>query len=394
MVNFEEDILFLPDDILSTPIPPVSSASPSYGEHAHSPYRFGIPDDELQDITLPDQCDSSLHWPESAWSPDTKPDEDVLIPSPPLPDPEPFVYPQAPIYKLAHIERDACYTRGWYYVANYYQADAEAMRKRLLLTTTPPQVYAELQPNGTFLYEDVPGCHNMKPGLPYCVYINGDVRRRITICTVHTLDSLKPYSDFPQALRHSNNLRNLTFGTESKDGHKGIPPIYSVGLQRNMRSAKPTSDDDPNGSVNFTSIKKQGQGTGVGAPASQIDTPAVVWQKQQIIRTLYLLYRIVIEKSISKEEHDSIDFRSDDINAFTAGGMKSGPSSCQGNFSNSDRGGDLGRFIGKLQGYWHVDIGDDIARWTFLVLLFRLPPGAFSSLLLFLFTMSPLCFRQ
>lgn len=287
-----------------------------------------------------------------------------LFPPESVQPPTNFTFPQAEPHKRNETY-DHRYASGWYYYADYFVQQAAEVKKRMLMIVNPPNVGPDGYQAGAFTFKDIPGMIKLIPGIPFVVRINGDSLKEMTVACLQTLNSLRPHPQYDTIVSLATRLKDLSFGS------KNNPAIFQVeGLKRNMRSQVPLPGSF-DGSYSLMSTVEQGQGRGTVKPALQVKHNLIT----EAGRIIHQLYRHIMPYCLSAFEMQVLDWRSIDINIFSMGGGLPGPISVQMNISSWAQGGGLSRFIGILQGKWHVDIGDDPSHYTFLVMLFRLPPG-------------------
>ena len=197
----------------------------------------------------------------------------------------------------------------------------------------------------------------------------------MTVGCLHTLASLSEYSDYGEIQALVEELQLWTWGRHAKDDLPEIIPIYEhKGLKRNDRSARP-GPNSRDGSYNIASVNSKGIGQGLFMPAVQSSVRAAQASFKKVNQLLHALARKIIPKSVHKEEYDVTQFHALDNNILSFGGLEPALTSCQMNVSSSFHGGSLSGNIGEVQGSWHPDNGDDPTQWTFLTMLFRIPPG-------------------
>jgi len=316
----------------------------------------------------------------SGWDPNLRastynqpPAKKILVPPPADPDTDGFVFLKAPTYTL-NTEPDPFFLRGFRYSCPYYPTQAEPIRRSLLSIRTPRNISPILK-DGEWVYEDVPAMACMEPGIPYLNFINGDPNRPFTFGCLQTMDSLAEYSDFGEINDLVEEIRLWSWGRRATADLPEIIPIYQhKGLKRNDRSAQP-GPDSRDGSYNIGSVNMKGIGQGIFMPGVQSSTQSAVKSFSKINNLLHALCTKIIPKCVHEEEYKVTQFDAINNNITSFGGLEPGPTSCQMNVSSSFSGGTLMEVIGRLQGYWHPDNGDDPTRWTFLTMLFRLPPG-------------------
>lgn len=251
-------------------------------------------------------------------------------------------------------------------------------------TTTPPNVGPVGFRDGKWIFEEVPGMVQMPAGIPFVTFVGGDKSKPITVACLQTMDSLSQYAEAARIQRLVDELLEWTWGRPAQDNTPSRGPVFGIdGLKRNDRSAKPDDDESNDGSYNLASTILQGNGVGIGQPAVQSVTPDAVEAVSNITPIISSLYRYIIPTCVSKEELDATDFHAIDNNVFGFGGLDPNNTGLQLNVASLDMGGVLSRSIGKVQGSWHPDFGDDPSRWTMFTLLFRIPPGMYYFIHLF-----------
>jgi hypothetical protein len=129
------------------------------------------------------------------------------------------------------------------------------------------------------------------------------------------------------------------------------------------------------GSYNLASTLIKGKGRGVCAPAVTAAYKDAVDAIAEVGQILHSMFWHIIKKSLFREEFEVFEFHSIDNNVFGFGRLEPNNTGLQMNVSSTSQGGTLSNTIGKNQGAWHVDQGDDPAGWTVFVLCFNLPPG-------------------
>ncbi|KAL0064222.1 hypothetical protein AAF712_008802 [Marasmius tenuissimus] len=287
--------------------------------------------------------------------------------------PSAYTYPKAPIYSLR--QDDWRFQGGHSYSAPFFVQD-KANHHKSLLTKTPPGTHPTWNSESRkFCFKPIESMIPMPLGIPFGVTINGDERRFVTTACCHSLESLKAILSSERYARvkaASDTLWDLSWG------YDGNTPIYRLpGLKRNMRSGIPDDPESPDGSYSFAVVQEQGRGRGTISPAVQangVEAKACIATALEAMNTLY---QEIVPLCLTKAEWEVTQFHDTNLNVFSAGGLSPGPTSVQGNFfSLASLGGDLGCFIGKVQGCWHVDKNDHWARWTLLILYMRLPPGS------------------
>lgn len=335
------------------------------------PIFYGMPYEPVDSIA-PDLSAPENQWPPEYMAKDLPIPPPTISPPPPEPDtPENVYYPLAPTF---HLVETTAYRRGYVYACDF---DASAESKAEVFDNctklkTPPSAAPTIT-DGKVYCGPIRGMTQMPPGIPFIVYIDGDRSRPITIAVMHTLESMDAYPEGVEVRMLSEELLLYIFGRRKGPDTPELPAFYNAHLKQNLRSGSKSSAKTFTGSFSLASTKGEGEGNGIGLPAMQYATPTEQAQIATILKILHKLYRLIVTCSLSKNETDQIDWNSNENNVFTYGGLSPGLTSCQGNVSSGIE--DLWKIIGLLQGYWHLDKNDCIFRWTFLVFLFRLPPG-------------------
>ncbi|KAF5329323.1 hypothetical protein D9619_008910 [Psilocybe cf. subviscida] len=275
-------------------------------------------------------------------------------------------FPTPPVGGYTLMKTQA-YTRGFVYVANYDLGSMENHKHRLINISTPPLTSL----NGNIV---VPGMIRMEAGIPFAFRFDGDAQRMHTVGCLQTLESLKPYPDYPQIRDASVQLAKLSWGCSSDDGSPSIPPVYELeGLKPNDRSTtRPFQDDTHDGSYSLGHTVMKGDGLGTVLPSVQANSAQAVSQISAILKTLHTLRRLVMPKCLSRFENDIWDFHMDFNNVFSFGGLEPNGSSVQLNVSSL--GVNLNQAIGMIQGFWHADFLDDPQFWTLFIMLLRIGP--------------------
>ncbi|KAJ3513252.1 hypothetical protein NLJ89_g3049 [Agrocybe chaxingu] len=343
-------------------MPPVKNSTPRMP-------LFGLPYEQFPP-TPPDETwvfdeNDRLHSPPSLPT-------YLKAPEAPRPPPGQF-FPEPPLEGYELVE-DPRYKRGFVYRARYDTSKQTIHRLRLLHIATPPNVYPKLQ-DGLYKAEPILGMIQMIPGIPFVFELNGDRTRTHTVGCVHMLDSLSMYPDYQEILRASVALAKLTWGCAAEEDSPAIPPIFSlVGLKINDRSAarEPFHQNAYDGSYSLGSTVMKGEGMGTFLPAVQADSPEASAQISAALQLLHDIHNRVMEKSLSFLELKLTQFYSRYNNIFGFGGSEPNGTSCQLNVSSL--GETLVNAIGRVQGFWHPDQGNDPIDWSLFVLLLRLGP--------------------
>lgn len=323
--------------------------------------------------TIPLKPDvSAFRWPAVDLSCKGPPADIHLTPTPSIPAPDGWVYPQASVFELVEDER---YLRRYVARTSFDPTTTADLIRRQCVLKTPP-IPVELTEAGYTLLP-IPGCIRARPGYSYCEAINGDSTNTITIAASHTLKSLKDIlSDdlYLELERRAIGFACNMWGCPASDERAATPAFYTLpGLKRNDRSAKDYPEGSYEGSYSIATTVGKGDGQGCVLPAAQIDNPEARMQIREMLSQLAFMGRIVLRATLSRFESSVTDFHLLDNNVMSYG--DSGPylTSAQVNISAGIR--DLAITIGKIQGKWHPDPVDDPSFWTVATLLFRLPPG-------------------
>ncbi|KAF5314358.1 hypothetical protein D9619_011737 [Psilocybe cf. subviscida] len=306
------------------------------------------------------RTDETLHTLEPAFKTLQVPEIPGILP------PLGRYFPTPPVGGYTLMKTQA-YTRGFVYVANYDLGSMENHKHRLINISTPPLTSL----NGNIV---VPGMIRMEAGIPFAFRFDGDAQRMHTVGCLQTLESLKPYPDYPQIRDASVQLAKLSWGCSSDDGSPSIPPVYELeGLKPNDRSTtRPFQDDTHDGSYSLGHTVMKGDGLGTVLPSVQANSAQAVSQISAILKTLHTLRRLVMPKCLSRFENDIWDFHMDFNNVFSFGGLEPNGSSVQLNVSSL--GVNLNQAIGMIQGFWHADFLDDPQFWTLFIMLLRIGP--------------------
>jgi hypothetical protein len=301
----------------------------------------------------------------------------MLVPSEPAIPPPGWKYPQASTY-MCNEEFDPQFASGWYFYSDYNTSDAPQLRKDLSCITTPPNIGPTgWDDHGNFIQEPVPGMNQLIPGYPLVKFINGDRKRLVTEACLQTPQSLQRwpmvYAQFMELIK---KLMPLIWGCAGSNSTSHITPLFEYVAVHNGRSPG-QAENSFDGSYNLAATSSEGQGAGLFMPGVQADSSEARAVIAQVLEIIHQLYRLIMPLCISKLEWDVIEFHGLLCNIMSFGGFEPGPTACQLNVSSSFQGGDLAKFIGNLQGSWHVDEKDDACRWTLLIVFFRLPEGDF-----------------
>ncbi|KAJ7584523.1 hypothetical protein C8J56DRAFT_1053977 [Mycena floridula] len=298
-------------------------------------FRYGL---ALEDVVnpLPQSSLDNPHYlyPLRMLHQGPPPDPAPLEPNPVLhKPPHGFVWPIAPIYERnEHL--DPRYRCGYFYSTNISSAsdDKEAEMARLSKIATPPGV----EPIGydtveqKFLMVPVEGMIELPVGIPLVGHIDGDPSRSVTITCLHTLDSVMAYAEGPQINILSRQLWDEMWGTANK-----IPFFKLDGLMGNYRSAE-LQEDRADGSYTLGSSFEEGRGNqGWLHPAVQSNNPQYLHRAESMLSIIQQLIRLIVPLCTSKLEWNVWEFRAEDLNVMTFGGLEPGLTGLQMNVSSS-----------------------------------------------------------
>lgn len=327
-----------------------------------------MPEEEDRCLMAPNWADPQWHWEKDMCRTDHESVPPILKAAPPTPPPDTRSYPQAPTFTLYP---DSRFVRGYRYGTPFIRAEKDILRQRLLHISSPPEV--KPIPEGTkFKWFPLSGMVRMIPGVPMTYDMPSGAA--MTIACVHTPTSLLQYGpDGQDVLDNLDLLSKMTFGYKAQHTEEpSFIPIYTIsGLKRNSRSA-PGKEDRWDGSYSLASTQGEGEGKGCFLPAVQSDTAAAQQHIGSVLKLLHKVWRSTFKWSVSKFEHDMVEFNQRDNNTFAFGGLEPGATSLQMNVSSQGAG--FQEAIGP-QGSWHVDCHDDPREWTMAVLFLRLPIG-------------------
>lgn len=297
-----------------------------------------------------------------------------LIPSEPATPPEGRAYPKASEY-ICNEEFDPQYASGYFFHTDYYTSDAPALRLDMTSIDTPPFVDPTVTESGALVRKPIPAMHQLLPGYAYVAFVNGDPKCAYTETCLHTLKSLRRWPKiFLQIEPLVLELLTLTFGRVETPDKPGVTPIFEFLAVHNGRSPG-QAEGSFDGSYNLAGTNSEGQGSGLFKPAIQTENPTARAHIKRVLELVHALWRLIMPLCISKLEWDILEFHAILCNIMAFGGCEPGPTACQLNVSSSATGGDLVKWIGKRQGWWHVDQKDDPCRRTLLLIFLRLPKG-------------------
>ncbi|KII88046.1 hypothetical protein PLICRDRAFT_30508 [Plicaturopsis crispa FD-325 SS-3] len=346
-------------------------------DHINTLYLYGMPAKGVRPLppSMPGAMDP--HWPPSELSCLPPPAEIQVSPPPPIEAPGGYRYPLAPTY-TRNIEFDARYTNGYFYSTAYNTCDRQAVKDDLTHIATPPFTNRHKLVDGNLVPQPpIPGMIAMQPSVPYAIYVDGDPDKLITVACMHTIESfcLRYPHRAPRFRTLCDELMVQAWGRPETETQPAVTPIFELDLIPNDRDPK-SKGDLRDGSFNLAMTSSKGQGRGVAMPATQTRTPAAIAKLSAVNKIIHEIYNMVMPTCVSKAEWDAFVHMCNDNNVHSVGGLGPGVTGLQMNVSSAYSGGDLSKFIGKLQGFWHPDENDHPAFWTLLVVLLRLPPDA------------------
>lgn len=340
-------------------IAPISPGSYIYNERPLEKYIWPASQKALALTQTPDADHCYL-----IFAPDT-------LHPPPIDHPPPpgCHYPMAPTYFL---RRHPGFQAGWCYVAHFNTSETVEEQRAKLLIVTPPPGWQPVKEGGNYILNPVEGSTRAIASIPFGITFgeitddNFDQDQWVTLAVVFTLNSLQLYPSYPAILATAQKLHECAFAER----------IYARQLKPNDRSSSSTTSKAFNGSFNTASRKLEGYGKqGIVGPATQLDGEEDVRQLGRLNELAAELWRLVMPLGLTRAEWEAMFFWLDWKNAPRAGGTEPAFVALQLNVSSSRAGESLAEFIGRLQGKFHVDQGDDKAFWTLLVMLLRLPKG-------------------
>ncbi|KAF9028349.1 hypothetical protein BDZ89DRAFT_770699 [Hymenopellis radicata] len=330
----------------------------------------------IKSIPMVERTDARINYAPSLTPTERNPEApSKLEPAPSLsPPPVGFTYPKGLTFNLRADNR---YRAREVYAASYYppvnrDAEIEHLCRIQSPPGTSPLCYDTT--NSRYIMNPIEGMTRLYPTIPVCLDIDGNPSMSVTVAALFDIldSSIQRFPEYPKIKELSDKLWDMSWGL---DGTRR--PVYLFDVKRNMRSADPPPDHPYDGSSSHASTKLEGNGEGIGIPATQVDDEDAKARRLQVLQTLSELACVLAPLALSKLEFDVTTFRSLDVNAYSFGGMSpTGLTSSQWNFSSGWAGGDLGLLLGIIQGRWHVDINDDPCRWTMLVIQVMLPPGS------------------
>ncbi|KAL0062889.1 hypothetical protein AAF712_010210 [Marasmius tenuissimus] len=287
--------------------------------------------------------------------------------------PSGYNYPKGNVF---HRREDNRYRARCVYTMSYDPpldglAEVDFLRRVIL----PPDSYPKDEDYDSticsYRTKPIQGLTALIPGVPICVELNGKEDESVTVAALFDLESLKRYPEYDAVHECAMKLWDITWGKD------GLKPAYTLPFYRNMRSGAGKVERPHDGSSSQASTRLEGNGRGFGVPASQIDILGASETRLSFLTVLSDIYRLLAPLALSKEEYLVTTFRAVDLNVYSFGGLHpTGLTSVQKNTSSGDEGGDLMKFIGAIQGAFHVDFHDDCCRWTMLVVMIKLPPGS------------------
>lgn len=321
-------------------------------------------------LVMPCLADSRWRWAEEEVVQQC-PASTLLTPPPPTTNPPAGrTFPQAQSYQL---KRDSRFLRGYRYATPFRPHEKEFLRDKLLHVNAPPEVNPQWI-EGEIRWAPLPAMIQMIPGVPF-THDMPDSDMVLTIGCLHTPESIQQYGEEgAKVLAHLEDLRKITFGSKAspENGQLEVKPIYAIPfLKRNERSGT-SSLGDYDGSYSLASTVGEGNGAGCFMPAMQNDTASARQVIGSALHHLHAIWRILFSRSVSKMEHDLIEFDGLDNNTFSFGGFAPGPTSLQMNVTSHGCG--FKEAIGA-QASWHTDFKDAPTHYTMAVIFLNIPEG-------------------
>lgn len=333
---------------------------------------YGMPYSGVLPIE-PDLSAEEFNWPKDKLAKMTKTPSAILKPAPPVKPPPGVFYPLAQEYSLT---RTTAYRAGFVYLSDFRSKDKRQLHDNMLSMQTPPQASPRLV-DGYFLADPIPGMVQAVPGLPLANTIDGNLNKIVTVCCVHTLESMDAYEEGKKVREWSKELERYTWGKRGTelDGSE-VVPLYAFPLKANIHSGPSSAGYDS--SYSLASTKGEGEGMGVGIPAYQMLSDVQKVSCAAVLKLIARIQTVVMSCSLSRFELEMIKFNNEDNNVFSFGNMDCGNTGVQMNVSSGMDA--LWKLIGQLQGSWHTDINDCLFRFTMFTLLLHLPPGGSSAI--------------
>ncbi len=192
------------------------------------------------------------------------------------------------------------------------------MHQCLLHISSPPEV-KPIHEGTKFKWLPLSGMVRMIPEVPMTYDMPSGAT--MTIACVRTPTSLLQYGpDGQDVLDNLDLLSKMMFGYKAQ--HKEEPsflPIYTIsGLKCNSRSA-PGKEDRWDGSYSLASTRGEGEGKGCFLPAVQNDTAAAQQHIGSVLKLLHKIWCSTFKWSVSKFEHNMVEFNQRDNNTFAFG---------------------------------------------------------------------------
>ncbi|KAK0463168.1 uncharacterized protein EV420DRAFT_1639277 [Desarmillaria tabescens] len=279
-----------------------------------------------------------------------------------------------PISQPWHLQHDNHFSSSWIYKQLFDPSKKEIFCDRMLHIKTHPDAAPIRTDSLHWRPQPIPGMVKLLLGIPFVYDIDGNPDQRVTMAAGHTLESIKEmYSEiYPEVNALAQKLGQLTYGGNINNVTFG--PIFQLDLKENLRSANRGPRKTTDGSFTLAVTSEQGNGIGITKPGIQCSTFEGRRQIQAVLRVLHRLYHLLMPCSVSKLEWEIMEAHYELMNVISFGGLDPNGTGCQLNSSSGEI--DLHLLIGTIQGSWHTDIGDDWTKWTFLVIVFNLPPGS------------------
>lgn len=275
-------------------------------------------------------------------------------------------YPIAPHFSR---EADHRFLRGWVDKCTYDANTAKVDESLLRSVDAHPALQGELQ-DASILYSSVPGQFQLSPGIPAVKFDPAHPEWIETIACLQTLSSLSEYPGYSdhKIEEKIHRLHALTWTTENG---RWTTPFYQQPWKRNQRSGPENPSHKHDGCFSLAFNLGEGQGgKGIIQPASQYRSLEADIQRSELLGLLSEIVPWVHKCSLSKFEHEMLEWRGHVNNVPCLGGSFNVLfPDCQMNVSSL--GQSLQAALGVLTGCFHVDIRDCRCGKTTMVLVLR-----------------------
>ncbi|KZV60257.1 hypothetical protein PENSPDRAFT_694414 [Peniophora sp. CONT] len=104
------------------------------------------------------------------------------------------------------LHRSTEYARGYFYALDHVTSGKEAQLEHQLRTIPHPNLSVKGFKDGQRLFDPVPGCIHISPGVPYAVFVDANPSKRLTVLCVATPQTLSAYPDWAE---HEHIIRRL-----------------------------------------------------------------------------------------------------------------------------------------------------------------------------------------